>query len=578
MITTNKMGNRQVVLDGRGKVTLRQSDHIATGGEGFVYRLSDMAIKIYTNPKKMRQDDMAGKIKLLTTLKHPYIMAPDGLVFDDQNNPIGLYMPYVEGEPFSRVFTNDYRTRSGFGDSDASILVARTQDVVRFAHDNKAIIVDGNELSWLLFAGNDGPEPRIIDVDSWSIGRWPPKVIMPSIHDWHTKDFNEASDWFSWGVVSFQVYTGIHPYKGTLDGYKRGDLERRMRNNASVFMQGVRLNQNVRDFSCIPPKLLDWYIDTFQQGMRVVPPSPFDAGVGSPRRAIVARTIVTAVGALMYKKLYDGVGDPAIGIFSCGVALLKSGILYDLGSKREIGTVKSRDCEVVKQNGHWLVSDWHGNQLVFTAIDDKHFKEKQVSLQLKGYRLLRYENRIFVHMDQGLTELTFKMIGSSPILVPGQTWGVMRHSTRWFDGLGIMDALGATFLILPFGDKAVAQIRVTELDDLKPVVARAGNRFVVIIAVDKNGEYQNIEITLDREYRTYTICERVTDSADLNTAILPRGVCATIVDDGEIDIFVPTSGTVNKAKDKDINTSMILANWDDMVVYIRDGEVWSMRM
>jgi len=368
-VTTTRMGNRQVVLEGRGKVTLRQNDHIATGGEGSVFRLSGTAIKVYTDPKKMRLDDMADKIKALTVLAHPYIMAPDGLVLDEHGNPIGLYMPYVEGEPFSRVFTNDYRTRSGFSDDDASMLVSRTQDVVRFAHGRKAIIVDGNELSWLLVVGGDGPEPRIIDVDSWSIGRWPPKVIMPSIRDWHTNDFNEASDWFSWGIVSFQIYTGIHPYKGTLDGYKRGGLERRMKDNASVFAQGVRLNQNVRDFLCIPSKLLDWYVDTFQHGMRVIPPSPFDVGAGYTKRAIVARTIITTAGVLVYDKLYDDTRDPALRIFPCGVVLLESGSLYDLGSKREIGTVQSRDCEVVRQNGHWLVSDWDGNRLVFTAIN-----------------------------------------------------------------------------------------------------------------------------------------------------------------------------------------------------------------
>ena len=109
-------------------------------------------------------------------------------------------------------------------------------------------------------------------------------------------------------------------------------------------------------------------------------------------------------------------------------------------------------------------------------------------------------------------------------------------------------------------------------------MAKAGNRFAVIIAVDKKGEYQKIELTLDREYRTYTAWKGLVDSADLNMSVLPKGVCATIVDDGEINIFVPTSGTVNKVKDKDINTGMLLSNWDNAVVYIRNGEVWSIRM
>jgi len=576
-MTTPRVINRQVELVGRGKVTLRENDHVATGGEASVFRKADIAIKVYTDAGKMRRDNMSGKIRALTVLQHPYIVAPNGLVLDSRGVPIGLYMPYVEGEPFPGVFTNAFRTRSGFSDEDSSVLVARTQDLLKFAHDRNATIVDGNELSYLLITTTDGPEPRIIDVDSWSIGAWPPTVIMPSIKDWHTNGYDQKTDWFAWGIVSFQVYIGIHPYKGTLDGYQKRDLEKRMKDNASVFAPGVRLNKAVRDFGCIPAKLLAWYIDTFQNGLRQVPPSPFDVGVGVPRAALIARTIVTEAGALMYEKLYDDTSDPAIRIFPCGVVLLESGRLYDLESKRDIGIAKSRDCEVVKKEGHWLIVDWESGELHFAAVNCRNLKEESLPLVLKGYRLVRYENRLFVVTDQGLTEVQL-MVLNKPILASGQTWGVMVNSTRWFDGVGIMDAMGATFVIAPFGDNAVGQVRVPELDGLKPVMAKAGHRYVVVTAVDQNGEYRKLELTLDRGYRTYTISEDVVDSADLNMATLPRGVCAAIVNDGEVSIFVPTSGTLNKVQDKDITTDMTLANWENTVVYIRKGEVWSLRM
>ncbi|MFY9457835.1 MAG: hypothetical protein WAP23_02815 [Candidatus Spechtbacterales bacterium] len=577
-MTTTRSGNIQVVLDGRGKVMLRQTDHVATGGEGSVFRIANTAVKVYTDPLKMRRDDMADKVKALTVLQHLYIVAPQGLVLDQSGNtPIGLYMPFVEGEPFPRVFTNDYRTRSGFNDNYANILINRMQDVLKFAHDHKATIVDGNELSWLLTIAGDGPEPRIIDVDSWSIGRWPPKMIMPSIRDWHTNGFNQMTDWFAWGVVSFQVYTGVHPYKGTLVGYTRGDLERRMKDNASVFTRGVRLNQNVRDFSCIPAKLFGWYVDTFQNGMREMPPSPFDVGGGVHKVVLVARIIVTTRGALKYDKLYDNTVDPAICVFPCGVVLLESGHLFDLGLKRKIGIVKSRNCEVIKAENYWLVADWDGGQLIFSAINRTSLQEEELGLQIKGYRLLRYENRLFVVTDQGLTEVELKVL-SKPILAPRQTWGVMINSTRWFNGVGVMDAMGATFLIVPFGDNAVGQVRVRELDGFRPVAARAGNRFASIVVLDKNGEYHKVELTFNRDYTTYQFWQGRAENADLNMAILPRGVCAIIADDGELNIFVPTSGELNKIQDKDITTDKTLANWENTVVYIHSGEIWSMRM
>lgn len=576
-MTSPRTGVRQVVLDGHGKVTLNQNNHVATGGEGSVYRLANVAIKIYTDPRKMQKNDMAGKIRALTVMQHKYIVAPRGLVLDQGGvTPIGLYMPFTEGEPYPRVFTNDYWNLTGFNDEKANVLTERMQEVVKYAHAHQATIVDGNELSWLLSMGN-GPEPHIIDVDSWSIGHWPPTVIMPSIRDWHTKGYNELTDWFAWGIVSFQVYTGIHPYKGTLAGYKMGELERRMRDNASVFAKGVRLNRNVRDFSRIPAKLLQWYIATLQDGMREMPPSPFDVGIAIPQAAIVARTIITAAGKLMYKKLYDNSLDAAIRIFPCGVVLLESGRLYDLGMKRVIGTVKSRECEIVKAENSWLVADWDNNQLVFSVINNTNFQQEALTLPMNGHKLVTYENRLFVATDQGLTEIKLRLM-PRPILAPAQTWGAMVQATRWFDGVGVMDAMGAMFLIAPFLDNAVAQIRVRELDGLRPVMGKAGNRFIALMMVDQHGQYQKLEFTFKRNYASYKVSKSASDSPELNMTILPRGVCASIVEDGELNIFAPTSDASNKVQNPSIACDMILGRWDNTVIYIRNGEIWSMRM
>ena len=68
------------------------------------------------------------------------------------------------------------------------------------------------------------------------------------------------------------------------------------------------------------------------------------------------------------------------------------------------------------------------------------------------------------------------------------------------------------------------------------------------------------------------------DGPELNLAILPKGVCATIMKDGELDVFVPGSGNVNRAEDDQVATDMLLSNWGDRVVYVQDGELWAVRM
>ena len=160
-----------VVLEGRGKITLHPSDYVATGGEGEIYRAKNTVIKLYIDRHKMKREDTAGKIKLLSKITHPFIVTPKGLV-TESGAPVGFYMDFVSGEPFPRLFTNDFRNREGFTDKDALTIVARMQEAVTCAHSHKAIMADANEMNWIAaLHGKNGPEPRVIDVDSWATGR-----------------------------------------------------------------------------------------------------------------------------------------------------------------------------------------------------------------------------------------------------------------------------------------------------------------------------------------------------------------------------------------------------------------------
>lgn len=574
----NIKGAQNIVLEGRGQMTIRPTDHVATGGEGSVYRASNTVIKLYTDTGKMQRDDMPGKIELLKAIDHPYIVAPKGLVTTPSGDPIGYYMNFVSGEPLARIFTNDFRKREGFTDAHAKTLVDRVRNAIRVAHDAGAVLVDQNEMNYMAeIRSQGGPEPRLIDVDSWAIGRWPARVIMPSIRDWHSPKLSQLTDWFAWGIVTFQIFTGIHPYKGTLTGYDRNDLEKRMKANASVFEQGVRLNRNVRDFSCIPGPLLNWYMATFQKGERTPPPSPFDTGVAAPAAALVRRVVTSGSGSLIYDKRLSIPGETAARVFGCGIVLMDSGKLVDLSTRRTIATARSRECEVVAVQGGWLLADWNNGTPEFTFVNGVSFVTQSLSLTINMRRFVSFGNRLFAVTDRGLTELTLTVL-SRAILSMGKTWGVMVNSTSWFDGVGVQDALGASYVIAPFDHNACAQVRVRELDGMKPLAAVAGTRYVVVVAQDRKGNYHRVELTFDRNYRTYTATTTNADSPELNLATLPKGVAATIIDDGELQIVVPTTNTVRKVTDSTIATDMRLANWDDRVVYIQNGDVWTVRM
>lgn len=253
---------------------------VAKGGEAHIYREGNKIFKLYYKAGKEQlpypiPEDKMEKLKLLRFFNSPYIISPKGFLYQSPTDkkPIGFWMYYAEGEPLARLFTNRGKEKFGLNDQLLCVLVERMRETVALAHAYRCIMVDHNELNWVVYMGEHGPEPRIMDVDSWMTRHWPAKAVHPLIEDYSSKrNFDQASDWFSWAIITFQLFIGIHPYKGTLPGYESNEILRRMKDHASVFSKGIQLPPTVKEFSTIPKELLDWYKLVFQEGYRGEPP------------------------------------------------------------------------------------------------------------------------------------------------------------------------------------------------------------------------------------------------------------------------------------------------------------------
>lgn len=567
-------GNIKVILEGRGPLTLRESNYVTSGGEGAVYLAGQTIVKLYTDTAKMIRDGMVDKVKRLSYIKHSAIAAPTGVVTDESKHPLGFYMPMVEGEPLPRVFTTDFRTRSGFDDDDAKTVASEMRDATQCAHDNGAVMVDANEFNWIV--DPKGFHPHVIDVDSWAIGRWSATVIMPSIRDWRAKAFDHYTDWFSWGIVAFQVFTGIHPYKGRIDGYKPGELERRMKDGVSVFAPGVRLPHSARDPSCIPGPLLDWFRAEFQDGERSTPPSPLDTTKTAPA-ARVLRVATSSSHGLLHEKIFSRHGTKVMRVWPCGVVLLETGQVADLDSGYAIGNLThSQSDEVVRAGQGWLLAHYHPSGVTPAFWYSAGGKVTYLDFSLASRGLFRSDDRLFVITDSELVEVTLSKT-EKPVLMIGQRWSCRPNAIKWLDGVAVQDVLGAAFLMLPT-KTGLLQIRAKELDGLTPISGRGLGRFAAIVASDRNGVYHRVEFTFESDHTSYKAWVGPNDGPDLNMVVMPSGVVATVVDDGELVIFVPINGNINKIADRDVATDILLSRWDTKVVYIRDGDVWRMQV
>lgn len=571
------MANQVVELVGRGSLTLSPTCHVATGGEASVYRVADTVVKVYLDASKMSRDGMVDKVSLLRPLGTASIVAPEGVAVDKKTGgPVGFYMPYVTGEPMPRVFTTSFWQRTSFDVGMASVVAEKMREVVEHAHAHGALMVDANELNWIVSLG---PEllPRVIDVDSWSVGKWGAKIIMPSIRDHHTKGFSELSDWFSWAVVTFQLYTGVHPYKGTLAGYNPSDWEKRMLDNASVFAPGVKLNAAVRSPSRIPGSLRAWYEAVFQGGERSKPPSPRAPATSAPPAAVVTHVSATASTVLRVEKLFDE--RTVRRVWSCGAVEVFGGEVWDVAKKRRLFGAGGGPREVVRSGDDYVLAEMVGGKPTFWhAPADGSRPAAPLGLDLSGHAFLSSSNRLFVASGSNLVELTM-IRGSRPVLAVKQTIAILHpQSVQWFDGVGVERAFKSAFVITAVRESACSTIRVPELEGLRVFAGRACGRFAAFLGEDKSGEVHRVELSFDADHSAYRSWTGRTDSPELNMAVLPKGVAATIVRDGELVVFVPSTGQVTRVADPVVSTCAALNRIDDTVVWVDRGALYSVKM
>lgn len=570
-------GPTKLELEGVGTLTVRPSDYVTQGGEGAIYRKGNRILKLALDRKKFRLSDAPAKVKLLrNALSHPSIVAPQGLVLDSTQTPIGFHLPYVEGEPYPRVFTTAWQKQQRFGTPEATTLATTMHDVVGHTHHAGALMVDANELNWLADVRDiRRPVPYIIDVDSWQIDRYTANMVMPSIRDWHGA-IGETSDWFAWGVVTFLLYTGIHPYKGKLDGYKPGELDRRMKENASVFRPDVKLNHAVRDFAAIPGPLLDWYRATFEDGERTLPPSPQATGVANTTIGRVLRAVATQTGGLRYEEILRVPGADIISVWPCGVVRTSNNELIEISSTRSLTHVSGTRVAVVKRHGGYLIAEVVGGACTFRFVTSRR-SEHALSLSLPINGVVRNGDRLFAVTDTELVELTLQAF-TRPVLTTGSRWQILGKSTTWLTGIGVSDVLGAMHLVVPYAEDEVAMVRAKELDGLKIIDGIGNGRIATIMTIDATGQYRVFTFAGEKHWRSYGVTVRETDGPELNQAILPKGVTAEISEDGELTVSVPSQGVVKQVTDKDLFTTMQLGNMGDTVVYRHDGALWSLRM
>lgn len=254
----------KVIYQGK-PLTLRDADFVASGGQGRVYARDDLAFKVFTHRPAVPSLD---KLRELAVVQRPEVIAPTAPLHDEAGAICGYAMPRVrDAVSWAQLCTPALRARMRFDDAAALRLIAALRDTLIDVHRLGLAVVDLSENNVLIQAG----APRIIDVDSWQTPSHPATALTPSIACPRVRGnkFGAHADWFAFGVLTFMLLVGVHPFKGKHPSIK--GLAARMKAGLSVLDPVVRVPAMCR-LGSIPDPLRDWYSRVFATDHRAPPP------------------------------------------------------------------------------------------------------------------------------------------------------------------------------------------------------------------------------------------------------------------------------------------------------------------
>jgi hypothetical protein len=455
-------------------------------------------------------------------------------------------------------------------------LVRKLQDGVRHVHSKGILIVDLNELNFLM--AEDFNELYFIDVDSYQTPSFPATVLMESVRDRHSKAFTTGSDWFSFAVVSFQMFVGIHPFKGTYTPLqylndKATKLDERMRANISVMHAGVSVPASCLPFSVIPPAYLDWYNAVFESGKRIPPPDSLivKLNVGL---APVPHRVGTKFGSRIFEVAELREFDSEILWHDRSITVTKQSIYFN-GRQYAKPNFDVRVVVTPRQK-HLVVAFMDGLK--------PHFYDLTANVELgppiDGEAIMLNDGRLYVKQNENIVAIEFLELARQTLVTVRVMANVMRKSTLLFDGLAIQNLLGASYAAIPTGPDVCHQVRLAELDGYQIVDARLLKNVLVVVAT-KSGIYDKLIFRFADDFSSSDLRVLANIAAvGIDFTVLESNVVLNLTDEGDLELFsrFKHSAEVKVINDPAIKGDLRLFHVGTQALIARENKLYKIKM
>ncbi|MCP4221092.1 MAG: hypothetical protein GY765_41065 [bacterium] len=463
-------------------------------------------------------------------------------------------MKYQEKvEYLCRLFVGSFKKSNRITPQDVVEIVKKMQIILQGIHKKNIQVVDYHEMNILVDTVT--LEPYHIDVDSYQTPRFNATAILDSVCDYQAPPgvFTELTDWFSWGIVTFHLYTGIHPFKGRHPSYKPGELLTRMRNGVSVFDRDVRLPKSCRDFSVIPQAHLEWYKKVFADGERCIPPLPGTILFsGSSQRSTGTGSGDLQLPGNFTVALLQAYPSPISGVVSWNgrnYVITADGVYR---KEHRLISIKDRKTQLLLAG---VATQSHGGR---AGGSGKSFEEPAVAVKdgdmvtffdiggdaggrISARDMMACNNHIYTLGNGYLVENRFEKMGKVKHL-PTPVASVPGSAVKLFNGVGIVDLFGRKKLLLPIGTGKCVTVEVAELEAYRVVEALREKNYVLLVG-EKNGEFHRIILHFNDRFNTYnTRIDSPIDVRDIHFIVKSDGLALLVKDNDMLEMFYDLSG------------------------------------
>jgi len=555
-------------------VSLDQNHYKGSGGEGAIYAKGSSAYKIYHTPAKVIAE---GKIQELSKIQRTNVLAPTKLITDVNGRGVGFVMPYVDKTEFlCKLFTKGFRDANRIDNSMICRLVGIMRETLQSIHEKGILVVDYNELNFL--TNLDFDQVYHIDVDSYQTPHYPATAIMESIRDRQIKNnkWTRESDWFSFGILAFQLFMATHPYKGRHPDYGK-DWQAMMNAGVSVFNKASRLPPNTQDWSVVPKGYLRWFERVFEYGERLAPPDSPDV-VAEPQGPVTPQIISsTAKFDLSLVRSYDEEILAARYIDGALYVQTRTGVFADQKRLRQYAKATGYSERRLRRD----ICPARGAAPVLITFNSLsgtlHYEslDGQLSGQVDTDGFFVANERMYVLAPCGLVEYSFVNLGAKTIVSQAVVSQVF-HNHAVFDGIVVQDILSTCRVVFPTAAGIAANIHVKELDGVR-VLNGKYERGIAILLIEQGGVFKRVTLVFDKVYQHYTLREQSNvPIQEVVFTVLDKGICVAANEDA-VEVFA-SNDTVKIVDDSPLTGTQKLMSAQNQVFMVHKNQIFKMAM